>query len=323
MNVLAWRRLALFGLEFVVWIGLNRHIMADDQPLDTRVQAEIDAHGDGVKAGIWVGELSGQPRYTREADAIFPTASTIKTAFLIELFARYADTLDQPPPGLDAVLADTHPAVAHFTASQREEVRKGLSGASARKLGGVMMGSVPASNIVYNAAANVTTALLGGPEALTRAIHSRDPSFAPIAVRRYMLAPRNITGDNEASPAALAAVLRAVATDRTSSPTPKGTLKAASEAMLSPKDHVGVKGRHHVKEGALDSDPLIRVHSGWVERNDGSTLVYVVMLSQPTPGKLARDKAGCSWRRRRDVLPRWSWRDQRSDGRDGIACLIP
>jgi hypothetical protein len=291
-NIPALRRLALLSVSLAARLGLILPTIADDRPLDTRVQAELESHGDGVEAGIWVGALSGEPQFTHKADAIFPTASAIKTAFLIELFARYADALDQPPPGLDAVLADTHPAVAHFTAPQREEIRKGLTGVSVRKLGGIMMGSVRASNIVYNAAANVTTALLGGPEALTRAIRARDPSFAPIAARRYMLAPRNVTGDNEATPAALAAVLKCVATDRTSSPTPKGTLQAVSEAMLTPKDHIGIKGRHHVKEGALDSDPLVRVHSGWVERDDGTTLVYVVMLTQPSPGKLARDKAG-------------------------------
>jgi hypothetical protein len=53
-----------------------------------------------------------------------------------------------------------------------------------------------------------------------------------------------------------------------------------------------VKGRHHVKEGALNSDPLVRVQSGWCEVPGGSTLVYVVVLSQPSPGKLPRDKAG-------------------------------
>jgi hypothetical protein len=288
------RRLALLSVSLAAPLGLILPTIADDRPLDACVQAELEVHGDGVEAGIWVGTFSGEPQFTRKADAIFPTASAIKTAFLIELFARYSDALDQPPSGLDAVLADTHPAVAHFTAPQREEIRKGLSGVSVRKLGGMMMGSVPASNIVYNAAANVTTALLGGPEALTRAIRARDPAFAPISVRRYMLAPRNITGDNEATPAALASVLKCVATDRTSSPTPKGTLQAVSEAMLTPRDHIGIKGRHHVKEGALDSDPLVRVHSGWVEvePGDGTTQVYVVMLTQPTPGKLARDKAG-------------------------------
>ena len=55
-----------------------------------------------------------------------------------------------------------------------------------------------------------------------------------------MLAPRNVTGDNEASPRALATVLKKAATDKSI---------AGAGSMLAPNDHLGVKGRHHVKEG--------------------------------------------------------------------------
>jgi hypothetical protein len=51
-----------------------------------------------------------------------------------------------------------------------------------------MMGTAPASNVVYNAAANVVTAVLGGPEALTALIRKRDAAFAMVSARRYMLA---------------------------------------------------------------------------------------------------------------------------------------
>ncbi len=55
--------------------------------------------------------------------------------------------------------------MAHLTPAQRAEIREGLKGASVRRIGGVMMGSLPASNIgVQRAAANITTALLGAPE---------------------------------------------------------------------------------------------------------------------------------------------------------------
>ncbi len=183
----------------------------DVRKLDDQVRAILAEHGDGVEAGLWVGGAKGDAWYAWKADEVRPTASAIKTAFLVELFARYAADLDRTPPGLDAILRDGHPAIAHFSAEGRDEVRKGLSGASVRRIGGIMMGSVPASNLVYNAAANVATALLGGPEGLTRAIHARDPAFAPIVVRRYMLADRKARGDNEATAASLAAVLRRVA----------------------------------------------------------------------------------------------------------------
>ena len=51
-------------------------------------------------------------------------------AFL--LFARFAGTLDRPPAGLDAILRDDHPAIAHFSPQQRDEVRMALAGATIR-----------------------------------------------------------------------------------------------------------------------------------------------------------------------------------------------
>ena len=185
-----------------------------------------------------------------------------------------------------------HPAVARFTPKQRAEVREALARASVRTIGKVMMGSEAAPNVVYNAAANVTTALLGGPEGLTRAIRARDPAFAGITVRRYMLAPRNVTGDNEATAEALAAVL-----GRITSGTVPGlndtTARAVREAVLVTESVPGLKGRHHVKDGDLNSDPLTRVRSGWWEAPGGKpALVYVVMVAQPDPGRFGREQAG-------------------------------
>ena len=50
------------------------------------------------------------------------------------------------------------------------------------------------------------------------------------------------------------------------------------------------KGAYHFKNGDLDSDPLTRVHSGWLDAAGGKAVV--VMVTQPTPGSLPRDKAG-------------------------------
>jgi hypothetical protein len=265
----------------------------DIKALDAQVKALLDEHGDGVSAGVWVGGPSGGPWYAREADAVQSTASAIKTSYLVELFARYADTLDRPPPGLDDVLRDGHPALAPYPPSQRDEIRRALSAASVRKLGGVMMGSEPAPNHVYNAAASAVTALFGGPEGLTRAIRARDPAFAPIVARRYMLAPRDVTGDNEATAAALAAVLQRLAA-RTVPGVDGAAVEALRGTVLVKEDYLGLKGRHHVKTGELNSDPLTRVQSGWwdVDAPGLGPVVYCVMLTQPSPAGRPRDEAG-------------------------------
>jgi hypothetical protein len=260
----------------------------DRGAIDREVGAILGEQGGPDSVGVWVGGASGEAWYDREAGAVFPTASAIKTSFLVELFARHADALDRPPEGLDAVLRDDHPAVAHFSPAQRDEIRRGLAGASVRTIGGTMMGSVPASNVVYNAAANVVEALLGGPDGLTRAIGGRDPAFAPIAVRRYMLADRHAHGDNEATPAALAAVLRRLA----SREVPRlnaSTVEAIRLAILRKDDPK--MGQVFVKDGDLATDPITCVRSGWVEGPDGGAIVYVVMFARRGPGDLPRTEA--------------------------------
>jgi beta-lactamase class A len=285
MIFLLGRAAAIAGLCLVVLAPAP----PDARTLDDQVRAILAEHGDGVEAGLWVGGTKGDAWYAWRADEVRPTASAIKAAFLVELFARYAADLDHTPPGLGAILRDDHPAIAHFSAEGREEVRKGLSGASVRKIGGIMMGTAPASNLVYNAAANVATALLGGPEGLTKAIHARDSAFAPIVVRRYMLADRKARGDNEATAAALAAVLRRVASGDIPGLRPD-VIDAIRGAILV-EDYPG-GGRHHYKTGEIDSDPLTRVRSGWIETPRRGVVVYTVMTKQPDPGSHPRPEAG-------------------------------
>jgi hypothetical protein len=261
----------------------------DVRALDAKVRLLLNTHGDGIRASIWVGGSTGGAWYAWQPDEVRPAASAIKTSFLVEFFARYADALDRPPPGLEDVLREGHPAFAHYSLAERKEVRDALSGFSVRRLGQVMMGSVPASDIVYNAAANVVIALWSGPEGLTKAIRARDAAFAPIAVRRYMLARRDVTGDNEATASALAAVLQRLASGQVPG-VAKATTTDLRQAVLV-KDVRG-KGRYHSKNGDLDSDPLARIHSGWLETPRGRVVVYAVMTTQPNPGSLPRDKAG-------------------------------
>lgn len=278
---------ALFLLASTLGLAAVLTARLDREALDQDVRKILDDHGGPIQAGLWIGRPSGDALYASDPTLNLPTASAIKTAFLIELFARHAETLDASPPGLDAILEDEHPAVAHFTPAQRAEIREGLKGASVRRIGRVMMGSVPASNIVYNAAANVTTALLGGPEKLTRSIHDRDPAFAPIVVRRYMLADRRAKGDNEATPAALAAVLQRLAARKLSG-LDATTVDAIRHSVLT-KDEPDL-GRHFWKDGDLATDPMTHVESGWYEAGD-QTLVYTVMVAQPDAGQRPRDEA--------------------------------
>ena len=160
-------------------------------------------------------DATGAAVFERDPDAPRPTASAIKSFYLVELFARFADALDRPLPGVEGVLADdAHPAISHFTPEQRAEIRRELNGATVRRVGLVMMGTAPASNVVYNAAANVTTAVLGGPDALTALIRKRDAAFAAVSARRYMLRNRRERGDNEAPAIALAALYQRLAARR-------------------------------------------------------------------------------------------------------------
>lgn len=261
----------------------------DAAPLDRAVAQLLEAHGEGIQASIWVGGPTGGAWYARQADVARPTASAIKTAYLVELFAAHAGKLDAPLPGAERVLdADGHPALAPFPAAERDTIRQALRGATVRRVGEIMIRSGETANGVYNAAANVTTAVLGGPAALTQKIHARDAAFRDLAARRYMLAARNVTGDNEATAAALAAVLQRLAARRLAG-VDEETLRAIREVLRRPE--VAGSGSHFAKGGTLDSDPLTRVRSGWWETPQG-TFVYVVMTVQPGPGQRSRAEAG-------------------------------
>jgi hypothetical protein len=253
----------------------------DGRALAAQVDARLAAHGDGVSAALWIGGAEGSAWLARNEDAPRPTASAIKAFYLVELFDRFAGALDRPLPGHAPVLADdAHPAISHFTPEQRAEIRRELAGASVRRVGLVMMGTAPASNIVYNAAANLTTAALGGPEALTALIRERDTAFAPVSARRYMLRNRRERGDNEAPAGALAALYRRLASRRLTG-IDAATMAAIHEALRRADDPA--RGRHFAKGGSLDSDPMCEIRAGWYDTAKGP-LVYVVMTLQPAPG---------------------------------------
>jgi hypothetical protein len=258
----------------------------DRATLAREVDARLVAHGDGMQVSLWLGGAAGEAVFATQADVARPTASAIKTFYLVELYADHAGRLDAPLDGVEAMLGDdAHPGLSHFTPAQRDEIRAGLRGASVRRIGEVMMGTAPASNIVYNAAANVTTAVLGGPEAITARIRARDAAFAGVAARRYMLRNRTERGDNEAPARALAVLYQRLASRRLAG-IDDATMTAIHAALR--RDEHPTLGPHFDKTGELDSDPLTRVRAGWFGAPRGP-IVYVVMTVQPAPGPTGRE----------------------------------
>ncbi len=247
--------------------------------LGARVDALLAKAGPTLRAGIWVADQNGNVLFSRNPATAMPTASAIKVAYLVELFGAMAPALDRTPARTPQVLeASAHPALAPFAADQQAEIGSKLRALDARALGATMIHGKDVSNAVYNAAANLVTAELGGPRGLGEKIAARWDGPAEITVRRYMLAARE-AGDNEATPRALGRVLLALA--RRDVPALPLPAQDAARACLAVGHEAG-RGQHFAKSGSLDSTPLTRVLSGWYEAN-GRALVYVVMLAQPAP----------------------------------------
>jgi hypothetical protein len=264
---------------------------ADPAEVGREIEGMLAKHGDGVAASAWVGGAKGAAWFEREAAAVRPTASAVKTFFLVELFDQYRGRLDEPLEGAEAVLGDdSHPAIAHFSSQQREEIRKELGGKSVRYVARAMMGQEKVSNIVYNAAANVVMAALGGPEKLTEAIHRRDRAFESVAVRRYMLRDRQVPGDNEATAGGIAALYQHLASKELAG-VDEGTMGAVWDALY--RGEKEGMGKHYDKVGDLQSDPLTGVRAGWWETAAGP-VVYVVMVEQPNPGQKTRSASGAA-----------------------------
>ena len=264
---------------------------AADPALLAEIRSAVAALGPNVRAAVWFGPAGQPPTLAWNAELPLPTASAIKAAYLIELFDAHADKLDRPLPEVAAILADTnHPAVAHFTAAQRATARKALGGATVRRLGEAMITSKDVDNVTYNIAANVVTALAGGPAWLEAKLHARTDEWQDLRVRRYMLADRTANGDNEATAHALAAVHAGLA--RRSVPgVSRLAIEAARSVLVGPADQLG--RATFQKGGALDSDPVTRVEAGFREGPDGA-FVHVVMLAWP--GVPADDRAAAGQR---------------------------
>lgn len=260
----------------------------DMAALERNVTERLQEHGNGIEASLWLGGSDGSAWFATNAAAVRPTASAIKAFYLVELFDRFKGRLDDELVETKAILRDDgHPAISHFSAETRAEIRNELNGATVRRIGEVMIGKAKASNAVYNAAANVTTAVLGGPDALTKAIHKRDPAFKSVAVRRYMLRDRKMPGDNEGTVAAFAALHQKLASAKLQG-IDAMTMKAIREVLRG--NEMSKLGVRFGKGGSLDSDPLTQVRAGWWETKNGA-VVYVVMAAQAGPGNQPRKAA--------------------------------
>ena len=270
----------------------------DATALSAHVDDLLREHGQGIEAGLWLGGAAGAAAFERDATTPRATASAIKTFYLVELFGRFAGALDRPLPGVDVVLADdAHPAIGHFTPEQRAEIRGALNGATVRRVALAMMGTAPASNIVYNAAANVVTAVLGGPDALTALIRQRDPAFAVCSAPLHAPRPPRARRQRSA-PIALAALYQRLAARRLAG-IDAATMDAIREALRRADDRV--LGRHYDKNGDLDTDPLTMARAGWYE-TAGGPLVYVVMTTQPAPGPSGREASSEQLAKTADAL---------------------
>jgi hypothetical protein len=103
-----------------------------------------------------------------------------------------------------------------------------------------------------------------------------------------MLADRKATGDNVATPAALAAVLRCLSSRRVPG-IPEATVEDIRRAMLVKDDPR--RGKVFIKDGDLASDPITCVRTGWCEKPGGGTIIFVVMIAEDDPGARTRDEA--------------------------------
>jgi len=118
--------------------------------------------------GIIVLDRRGKVIFQHNAESEFPAASSIKAPLLLELFAKYADELDETDRDDIAAIVTDHenPAISHFSKKSRTLIADELAGVSIKQLGKILVDSNDQSgkkyaNVVYNAASNIAIALLG------------------------------------------------------------------------------------------------------------------------------------------------------------------
>lgn len=259
---------SLAAQEAQPW-NLNRGL------IDAEIDRAADLSDGAVRIGVWIGDHRGQVAYARHAEQVFPAASAIKTALMVEAFGAPDAALDLPPAELAALCADlTHPLWAPLSEELAARARTALSPLSLFALGDTAMRGTAVTNVTYNAAGSLLMAFAGGPEAATQAIASRSPRYSELVCRRYFLAARD-AGDNTATPRALGALLSDLARGEVPGLSAVAA-DAARAVMLARRDpEFGVL---YAKDGALATDPACRVRAEFYEDRYG-TWVCVVMGS--------------------------------------------
>ena len=278
-------------LSFFLLVGVMSH-SASSQQLPESLAACLQQFPSDAKVGFVVLDRDQHEVFSHQPDQPLACASSIKAAILLELFARYADGLDETGRADIAkiVTSRRHPAIKHFAPSTQQEIAADLRDVSINELGKIMIDSQYAdgrdsSNTTYNAATNVAIALLGGPRATTRRIHQRDKLLEGLTVRRYMLADRKAKGDNTATPRSLATVFAMTVGKQL----PKLDAPASQAAVdiLHARDFPN-GSQLYAKGGSLYSDPVTSVRAGQLRSGD-SQMNYAIMVVQdlqsPQSGK--------------------------------------
>ena len=240
---------------------------------------ELETNDAGFEYSVWLGPPGGPAWYSYNDKAIMPAASAIKTAILIEFFNDKIESLDAPFAEMSALLDNPDSqAIAHFSPEQQLAVHTELKGLTARQLAEAMIHKQHIeTNIAYNAAANVIMEYFGGPQALTKRMHSRFPQAQELKLARYMLADRQKNDDNLLNAHSLAVVLGELA-----NPAQPDKLRSEVRSVLwLEKDDI--RGDHYYKGGSLSSMPQVRIEAGWWEK-DCRASVYVVIAHNPITG---------------------------------------
>ena len=267
-------------------------------PLDGREAIAAALSGvDGAQftdlgRSIWIGTADGEALYDESADVPRPAASSIKTAYLVEFFSDRAGDSRRTRPGSRRSSGRSRAPRDRALRSLKPRPRSGSTWqtTNARTVGHHMIRGTGVSNAVYNAAANLVTAFLGGPPELT----GQDPR-PPSGLRRHPLPPLHARGAGRnretttATAASLAAVLAAIARGDVPGTLSRDARRDAGHPLPGGKRGLG---RHFYKGGSLNSNPITRVLSGYYAKAPGEPggrrqLVYVFMAEIPGPESVA------------------------------------
>ena len=277
-----WCRIGLL-IILAQTIGVPSQANETNVPAQTKVPARVASllanQPAGTTCGLVVISDDGEKLFHQDSDLELPTASAVKPLLLLELFSKFEDELETAnrPDIARIVHAKRHPAIIHFSQEDQKSIADALVGVSIKELGKIMIDSEDlagneTSNVVYNAAANVAISLLGGPGRATDSIHARHQAFRSVQVRRYMLARRDVRGDNTASPSALASLYQLAIGKAVEG------LKASTVTQIAEILRKGDEGQYG-KNGTLTSDPVTSVRTGQYLQA-GRRLNYAVMASQ-------------------------------------------